>query len=308
MKKFLVTTTIYPRREAIEKFEAIAQQDDWTLIVVGDIKTPHNEYRNNKCIYLSPDDQIKLDKELSDLIGWNCIQRRTMGFLLAYRMGADILGSVDDDNIPMDNWGKDIYVGQDVALTEYQTNDPAFDPIGTCKGYGLLWHRGFPIQLVGGRQYTKKDTIKKIDVQANFWNGDPDIDAIERFIYGPECYFQENDFPFSGNKLSPFNSQNTIVSRDVIPFWPMLPGVGRGDDIIPSYYVQANGFNVGYFKPTVYQARNEQNLTRNMENEYLLYSKALDIVKDLASGPRELDKFLPEKTLRVLNRYQELCS
>ena len=65
MKKFIVTTTIYSPSEATKKY---AKMKDWQLIVVGDKKTPHNEYKNLNCIYLSPSDQEKLCKDLSEYI------------------------------------------------------------------------------------------------------------------------------------------------------------------------------------------------------------------------------------------------
>ena len=36
-------------------------------------------------------------------------------------------------------------------------------------------------------------------VSADFWNGDPDIDAICRMEYRPDCKFDEKYFPFSSN-------------------------------------------------------------------------------------------------------------
>jgi hypothetical protein len=49
------------------------------------------------------------------------------------------------------------------------------------------------------------------DIQANFWNGDPDIDAVCRMIFRPECNFKKSKFPFFSKKISPFNSQNTLL-------------------------------------------------------------------------------------------------
>ena len=56
MKKIIVTTTIQPPTEATFKF---AKMNDWSLIVVGDTKTPHQEYERLNCIYLHPEDQQK---------------------------------------------------------------------------------------------------------------------------------------------------------------------------------------------------------------------------------------------------------
>ena len=53
-------------------------------------------------------------------------------------------------------------------------------------------------------------------VQANLWDGDPDIDAIQRLAIYPECKFEKNNY-YASNQISPFNSQNTLVSRSVLP-------------------------------------------------------------------------------------------
>ena len=94
---------------------------EWDLIEVGDKKTPHDAYKNIDCVYLSPDDQEKINKPLSDAIGWNKIQRRNMGFLYAYMNGVDVLSTVDDDNIPYENWGNDVYVGQEMEIAIWES-------------------------------------------------------------------------------------------------------------------------------------------------------------------------------------------
>ena len=100
-KKLIVTTTINKPTDATKKF---AKLEGWDFLVVGDTKTPHEEYRSYN--YLHPEDQEKIDKTLSDIIGWGCIQRRNMGFLYGLQHGYDYVATVDDDNIPYDNWGK----------------------------------------------------------------------------------------------------------------------------------------------------------------------------------------------------------
>ena len=70
MKKYIVTTTINSPTEATIKY---SQKNDWTLVVVGDTKTPHEEYQKLNCIYLHPEEQERKYKKLSDTIGWNSI-------------------------------------------------------------------------------------------------------------------------------------------------------------------------------------------------------------------------------------------
>src|SRR5687767_8820727 len=97
MRKVIVSTSIYEPGEAIQAFDAM---EDWELVVAGDKKTPQG-YKLQRGKYLSPEDQEQIDRELSDAIGWNCIQRRNFGFIWAVKeLKADIIAVVDDDNIP----------------------------------------------------------------------------------------------------------------------------------------------------------------------------------------------------------------
>ena len=49
MKKYIVTTTIQSPTKATIKY---SEMSDWQLVVVGDKKTPENEYRDIECIFL----------------------------------------------------------------------------------------------------------------------------------------------------------------------------------------------------------------------------------------------------------------
>jgi len=291
MKKFIITTTINEPTEAILKFD---EMSDWNLIVIGDKKTPKG-YSLKRGIYLSPQDQELFHKDLSDAIGWNCIQRRNFGLLKAYELGADLVATIDDDNIPYKNWGENILIGQEINLNFYETEELAFDPIYVTN-YPHLWHRGFPLQLLPKRKVIKNKKTIVPDVQADFWNGDPDIDAICRMEHSPECKFDESVFPFSSNKLSPFNSQNTFLNRDVLKNYFLFPHVGRMDDIWASYYIESLNYKAVYNKPTVYQDRNIHDLIKDMKNEYLGYENNLNLIKDLYKSSDNINKYLPDRS------------
>ena len=87
MKKVIVTTTINPPTKAIDRFQSMV---DWDLVVIGDKKTPA-DYHLRRGIYVTPEEQEKYDPDLSQAIGWNCIQRRSFGLLWAKDMKADIV-------------------------------------------------------------------------------------------------------------------------------------------------------------------------------------------------------------------------
>src|SRR5690242_12393239 len=107
MQKVIVTTTINAPTIALQKY---IKMKDWSVVIVGDKKTPHKDYvaltkQYQHVYYLSPQEQEKKYAKLSDVIGWNCIQRRGLGYIEAYKLGADVIATVDDDNIPYDDWG-----------------------------------------------------------------------------------------------------------------------------------------------------------------------------------------------------------
>lgn len=306
-KKFIVSTSINPPTTATLKFITFT---DWTFIMVGDLKTPHHLYEklqseNPNFIYLSPEYQKLTYTNLSDSIGWNKIQRRTIGYIDAYNRGADVIASVDDDNIPYDTWGKNILIGKPVEVYYYEVNEICFDPL-VATNYSHLWHRGFPLQLLKNKKnYKITRKIITPDIQANFWNGDPDIDAVCRLEHSPMCIFDDKYFPFSSNVFSPFNQQNTILSRKVIEHYLALPYIGRMDDIWPAYYVEALGFNVIYDIPTVFQDRNVQNLTKNMKDEFIGYEYTEQLLKELKININNYNKFLPENAIKCIEEYKK---
>jgi hypothetical protein len=301
-RKVVVCTTINSPTEAIEKYDALS---DWFLVVVGDHKTPSN-YKLKNGIYLSPNDQIKISEELSNLIGWNCIQRRNFGLLYAFNSGAEVICTVDDDNIPLDGWGENLLINSKLTVKQYEISEIAFDPIGPTN-HPELWHRGFPLELIPYRDYSTSTYIELTpDIQADFWNGDPDIDAFCRLEHKPECLFTENNFPFTSNKLSPFNSQNTFINRKAAADYFLFPHVGRMDDIWAAYYVLSKGNRVVYNKASVYQQRNVHNLIDDMKKEYIGYENNLSLVADLYNDSELIKKYLPVKSILAWNKYKSL--
>ncbi len=302
MKKVICTTTIHPVTEAIRKFEAMP---DWDLVIAGDLKTPA-DYASHltRGIYLSPAWQEAYDKHLSDAIGWNCIQRRNFALLKAYEMGADVVAVVDDDNIPYDFWGKDLSIGKPTEVNFYTTDAPAFDPVGATN-HRSLWHRGFPLQLIPERDYSqvmRKEMVP--DVQADFWNGDPDVDAVCRMEHRPQCSFDDACFPFATGTLSPFNSQNTFISAKWLKDYFLFPHIGRMDDIWAAYYIEAKGAQVMYQRPSVFQLRNEHDPVKDMKMEYHGYENNLSLVKVLKQDPEAIRNFLPAQSVEAFERYR----
>jgi len=298
---YIATTTI---NEPTKALKAFAKNNNCKLIVALDKKSKNFNLKNS--IVLSTEYQEKKWKKLSDLIGWNCIQRRNFAILEAYERGAEIIALIDDDNIPKSNWFKNILVNKKTEVNEVVLNKPIFDPIGYTN-HKNLWHRGYPLELVEGRKYKKKKK-KNIffDIQANFWDGDPDIDAVCRMLFKPECKFEKKYFPFYSKKISPFNSQNTIISRKVVKDYFLFPHIGRMDDIWASFYVLSKKYKVIYCEPTVYQDRNIHNLIKDFKNEIIGYVNSANLVKDLLKNPNNIYKYLPKKSRQAFDEWKKI--
>jgi len=224
--------------------------------------------------------------------------RRNIGFVEAYKRGATIVASIDDDNIPHDDWGKEIYVGLDISLDCYHSENGFFDPLSVTYRNDC-WHRGYPLQhVVTKNNVTYQGKIdRRVLIQADLWDGDPDIDAACRLTKMPTVKYDEINQPFCSNQISPFNSQNTFFHRDVIPYYMVLPYVGRMDDIWGGYLLQQRfPASVIYNRATVYQDRNEQDLITNLENEIIGYRNTLEFI----SG----NYMLPEKTQLAYQEYR----
>ena len=307
--KFIVTTTINEPTRATEKFCELATSDDnWRFVIVGDKTTPHQSYqaleqRFPNIIYLDPEEQQRIFPLISDHIGWQCIQRRNIGLIYAYACGAELIATVDDDNIPYESWGQDIKVGQQVTYDSYMcTASEYFDPLSITR-HNHIWHRGYPIEYLQVRHQTKHlgKKTRRCLVQANLWDGEPDVDALARLVYRPTVNYDDVTSPFGSDQVAPFNSQNTILHRSVIPWYAVLPGVGRMDDIWGSYILQHHfPDSVIYDAATVYQDRNQQDPVKNLEDEIFGYRNTL---KFLESG-QNYESLLPPKTLAFWNSYR----
>ena len=295
---YIATTTINAPTKALKLF---AKNKNCKLIVALDKKSKPFDLKNS--IILTTSYQEKKWPKLSKLVGWNCIQRRNFAILEAYKRGAETIALIDDDNIPYDNWGDEVLVGQEVEIDVYEHKDfIVFDPISPTN-HNDLWHRGYPIEMVPEKnniEYKGKG-LRKVLIQADFWDGDPDIDALCRLSKMPVCKFDEFK-PFGSPDIAPFNSQNTFLAREVLPYYAVLPHAGRMDDIWGAYIVQ-HYFprSVVYNKATVYQDRNEQDLITNMENEIIGYRNTLNLIQDLSN----YYNYLPEASQKFWDVYRK---
>lgn len=294
-KKTIVTTTISKPTAATLLF---LEKKEWDMVIVGDLKTPHEDYFNlmkkyPQLYYIHPDEQEKSYKDLSDAIGWNKIMRRNIGFCFAYKNGAEIIASIDDDNIPYDEWGEDLYINKEITADCWTSENGVFDPLSVTNA-SYMWHRGYPSELIPTRHNIKYLGRKKLKVliQADLWDGVPDVDAMNRIIYNPRIKITPIK-PYCSTEIAPFNSQNTFLDRSVIPYYMVLPYAGRMDDIWGAYILQKKFPNSLIFnKPTVYQERHEPHYRnmKDLKDETLGYENSLKFIKGEFNLPEDAQK------------------
>ena len=148
-------------------------------------------------------------------------------------------------------------------------------------------------------EYKGKKKITPL-IQADLWDGDPDIDAMCRLSFKPIVKFDTTS-PFAAAEISPFNSQNTFIHRDALKHYAVWPYVGRMDDIWGGYYTQKmiGDDKLIYNRASVYQDRNVQDLITNLEKEIIGYRHTLDFTRD----PNTTNDYIPAKTKEFLEIY-----
>lgn len=280
MKKFIIITTINKKTKAIQKFSDLLK--DWEIILVGDKKSENIKNEGN-IIFLSIEDQEKLNFKTVKISPYNHYSRKNIGYLYAIKLGADIIYDTDDDNIPYDDW-----FFTDFKYSEQIISEGNF--LNTYKHFTKenIWPRGYPLDEI-----QTKIKIKKIlsDVKVGVWQGladiDPDVDAIFRLTTGKQITFDKNESLVLGkNTYCPFNSQNTLWHKDSFNLLYLPSTVSfRFTDILRGYIAQRllweNDYHLGFTRATVYQERNDHDLMRDFKDEVECYLNTKTIVSIL---------------------------
>lgn len=275
MKAIVLTTINVPNNilEFAEKADS-----EWLPIVVGDLKTPHDEVEKicqaTHGVYLSPEKQMTLGFSHASAIPWNCYDRKNIGYLFALREGAEIIYSIDDDNYPPDHW--DSYVRLGRQRVEVVSSDSEW--WNCCSlGDAKITPRGYPIWLLHEEpnyQFTEKEV--DVAVQVGLWLGDPDVDAMTRLICNPVVTsYIDKDVALEIGTMCPYNSQNTFISREAVPAHMLWSGAKtsfyRYDDIFAGYVAQVicwhYGKTVKFGRPFLRQSRNPHDHLKDLKSE-----------------------------------------
>lgn len=182
--------------------------DDLTLLVVGDLKTPLDVERycrslasdhGVEVVYMGVDDQREwlesrgLDA-LREYLPYNSIQRRNIGYLRACEDGADVIVSLDDDNLAGDSdiFGAFSRVGERTDVLEVTSSNGWYNSASMLnyeqEASEDIYHRGFPYsKRSDGVDYEFAEKTREIAVRAGLWLDVPDVDVITHLERSPRA-------------------------------------------------------------------------------------------------------------------------
>ncbi|CAF1390018.1 unnamed protein product [Didymodactylos carnosus] len=302
--KWIIITTIFHPTLAIRKF--LLLPTPWNLIVIGDRKTPQDWISNitdqSRLVYLSIDEQLKLDFKLIDYLPEKSYARKNIGYLVAIQCGARIIYESDDDNLLDTN---DIQVlpkqssPEDVPWFSFHRQRSPFINIYGSFGQPNIWPRGFPVEEFKNITEDGWSTLRQRQVnepvnayiQQYLADLDPDVDAIYRLGHSMtlgKIRFDRQQQPIAlePHTYSPYNTQNTITHYEA--FWGLYLPVTttfRVCDIWRSYWVQRLLWDIGghlvFGTATVKQHRNAHSYVKDMDEEQQMYHQSGKFVRFL---------------------------
>jgi|Deesub1362B_J571_1020462.scaffolds.fasta_scaffold02604_2 hypothetical protein len=281
MSKYIVITSINDLTEAVRKF---AEIEGWHVILVGDKKTPPIEKHPNPNItFLSIEEQRKMGFKLYNFCPFNHYSRKNLGYLYAIKQGAKFIADTDDDNIPYEFWGRDI--SNEPCSIEI-VSEPKLVNVYKFFTDEFIWPRGFPLSLVSDKFTPKMSRMhnQRIGVWQGLADGNPDVDAIYRLVIGKLVKFKERTpIALDRGVYCPFNSQNTIWSREAFPYLYLPSTVNfRFTDILRGYIAQRGMWEINlklaFTSALVYQDRNEHNLMSDFIDEIPCYTQVDNVI------------------------------
>ena len=293
-------TSIHAPTEAVARF---AESNGWTVVMVGDKKTP-KDWKHDNVIYLSIKDQENLNYEITKLLPWNLPARAMIGYLYAMEHGAEIITQADDDNIPNDKWSVDKFNGNYSTLSEN-----GFVNIYQYFTDKFVWPRGYPLNRILEKNKPKEKLKNiKVGIWQHLADKETDVDAIYRLTNNTPIFFKKrNPIVLVPGAVCPFNCQSTTFKKEMFPLL-YLPAfiTPRESDIVRGLVAQpllwSTGHALGFTDAKVTQDRNVHNYLKDFKEELLIYKHSEDIFTAAKNA------ILPTNNLRdnLVNTYKVL--
>ena len=270
----VVTSISRPTKALVELGRKCGERGDH-FIVIGDEASPR-DFRVEGCEFYDIERQMASPYRYAQQCPTRHYARKNIGYLLAMERAAARIVETDDDNIPLETYWQPrqrrrlVKAVQDkrwVNVYHYFTEEH-------------IWPRGFPLDAVRVKPMPWQELkTEELDcpVQQGLADNHPDVDAIYNLTMPlPQFFKKDRQVSLKPGAWCPFNSQNTTWWPPVYPLL-YLPACCsfRLTDIWRSFVAQrimwANGWNVLFHGPTVWQDRNAHDLMRDFRDEIAGY-------------------------------------
>lgn len=240
--------------------------------------------------------------QLDALTRYRSDERRNIGYLIALQEDADVVISVDDDNLPREDEAffeehavtGQFFVGPGTASqTRWFNLGSLLESEDRHGAPVVVYPRGFPYAQRGLDESSLVGTNDSglIGINVGLWSGDPDVDAATRLVLAPDVSRPRTPQArlLAPGLRSPINTQNTGLVREAVPaYWFVRMGaqlggvaIGRFGDIFSGYFAQlaceAAGHRVRVGTPWLHQDRNPHRLLSDLQMEL----RGMDLIEDL---------------------------
>lgn len=237
--------------------EILASGATVRMVVIPDRKTPKELYAaaddvtamgvEVECPDVSVQEAFLASVGAAGVFPLDSDGRRNIGYLMAYESGADVMVSVDDDNLPGPGWFSD----HEVVVAPPARHEMAFgafwNPCNMLDSEAKIWARGYPYS----RRWEYPPARRRVEecevsVNSGLWVGDPDVDAITRLAVKPVTTGLVGSRVLAKGTWAPVNSQNTALRRDAVPAYAYFESAKRFADIWQGYFAQACAKTLGH--------------------------------------------------------------
>jgi hypothetical protein len=290
----LVVTSIAAPNAPLRMLADLTSKQSWHFYLIGDERSPV-DFHLPGCDYYS----LARQSDAGFRFARNCptkhYARKNIGYLLAFREGAEVIVETDDDNIPRETFGN---------ARRQQVKAPLLSDTGWVNVHRYyseapIWPRGFPLDAINkALPELPPVSVSDCPVQQGLSDENPDVDAIYRLTSSLPIQFRRGiQIALGKGAWCPFNSQNTTWFRDAFPLM-YLPAYCsfRMTDIWRSLVAQRiaweHGWSVLFHDATMIQERNEHDLMKDFADEipgYLLNRKIGRCLESLSLSSSRAD-------------------
>ncbi|MDQ8186439.1 STELLO glycosyltransferase family protein [Pelagicoccus sp. SDUM812002] len=265
---------------------SLCESSGFGLYLAGDKKGPAS-------VDVSPSHFISFAKQEEMFPGFaalcpaNHYARKNFGYLAAMHAGATVICDLDDDNTPSEAFFNAVLGVESVSFVKTDGWLNIYNEFSEEN----VWPRGYPLAEIQREREVSRGTAELDCPVVQFLaDGDPDVDAIYRFVGKIPIYFGEGKLALEVGTWCPFNSQCTHWDSRVFALL-YLPSFCpfRMTDIWRSFIAQRllweNGMRLAFQSPGVFQDRNEHDLLVDFKDEQLGYLYNAEICQKLMRMP-----------------------